>query len=242
MDVTINAGDPVKAARKPTNGHPNLTGTATTGRITSTTAFQPSLSFVSVSFFLQFYLLYFLQYLQYLFQKPVFYFFCFGADPKNPFWGGNRALSHPLLFRPQYLSTAIITSFDRTLILISVDIKDNPSPVSFDRYQILPPLFPHPLDIFIVLSIHGWVNTTFHSARSPRSGILSNESSPEIKFKLPSNYQTFHNSDLLDSLNTMHSIRRSLQQLLIWLKRRDTSSEAEYICKELGENQRALFN
>ena len=35
-------GDPVKAARQPTNGHPLITGTAATGRVTSTAAVQPS--------------------------------------------------------------------------------------------------------------------------------------------------------------------------------------------------------
>ena len=42
MDVTLNDGDPVKAARQPTNIHLHLTGTAATERITSTTAVHPS--------------------------------------------------------------------------------------------------------------------------------------------------------------------------------------------------------
>jgi len=41
MDVTHNAG--VKAARQPTNGHPNLAGTVAIGRLRSMTAFQLSL-------------------------------------------------------------------------------------------------------------------------------------------------------------------------------------------------------
>ena len=49
MDVALNTGDPVKAARQPTNGHPNYTRTDAARRIMSTTAFQFSLNFVSVS-------------------------------------------------------------------------------------------------------------------------------------------------------------------------------------------------
>ena len=74
MDVTLNAGDPVKAARQPTNGHPHPTGTAETGRLTPTTAVQPS----QICFQYQFYVLFILQFyftvFFYFFQKPEFNF------------------------------------------------------------------------------------------------------------------------------------------------------------------------
>ena len=88
MDVTLNGGDPVKAARQPTNGHLHLTGTAATGRIMSTTAVQLSQICFTVSvlcLFMVFFTVFFSQ-------KPLFYFL-FAADPKNSFlWAVGRKL------------------------------------------------------------------------------------------------------------------------------------------------------
>ena len=51
IDVTLNDGDPVKAARQLTDGHSHLTGNVVTGRVTSTARVQPSnIRIVSVSF------------------------------------------------------------------------------------------------------------------------------------------------------------------------------------------------
>ena len=132
-----------------------------------------------------------------IFFKSQCSIFCFAADPKNPFlWAveGNCALSHPQHFKRQYLSTTIIRPFDKALPLIFGDIEQNPGHVSFDRYQkTSTTLFPSTLTSSS--SYHSkdeTINTTFNSARSSRSVTSSNESSPEIKVKLPSNKSTRH--------------------------------------------------
>ena len=88
MDVTLNDGDPVKAAR--TNGHLHFNGTAETGRITS---IQPS---QDLFFQYQFYaLFYFYWYIYCTFSKArVLFLFIFFLQltPKNRFygqWGGS---------------------------------------------------------------------------------------------------------------------------------------------------------
>ena len=92
-------------------------------------------------------------------------------------------------FRPLYLSIAIIRPFDRALLLISGDIEENPGPVSIDGYKKTPTtLSPSPSTSSS--SYHSMDESTPPSARSSRSRMSSNESSPG--FKLPSTDSTRH--------------------------------------------------
>ena len=130
-------------------------------------------------------------------------------------------------FRPLYLSIAIIRPFDRALLIISGDIEENPGPVSFDRYKKTPTtLSPSPSTSSS--SYHSMDESTFYSARSSRSGMSSNESSPEIKFKLPSNDCTRHSPYQLPPT-------RQLQLVLTHAK---ISSPLSHIVDQLGPSQK----
>ena len=96
MDVAINAGNPIKAANQRTS-EPNRKGIAATGRITSTTTFQPSLSFVSLSVLC----LFFYRFINCIFSKVSILLVLLQLTPKPFFYvqcGGNWTLSHSLLF------------------------------------------------------------------------------------------------------------------------------------------------
>ena len=115
-------------------------------------------SFVSVSVFFVFIHLFIVFY-----QKPVFYFvlFLFCSWPQKLVFMDSGEEIGPFLtryfFRPQYLSIANITVFDRALLLISGDIEDNPGSLSFDIHlNIFHHSFPFPTNIFRVLPLHRW--------------------------------------------------------------------------------------
>ena len=89
MDVALNAKDPVKVARQPTNGHSNPTVTASWGRITSTTAFQFSVCFV---YQYQLFVIFYTDYSFIVFFQKSEFCLVLQLTPKPRFygqWGGN---------------------------------------------------------------------------------------------------------------------------------------------------------